>query len=767
MELHGELTRDELNAIEREFTRLKDKCYLDHAGTTLYADSQIRAVQQCLTENLLCNPHTSRTTEDLIDQVRYRTLKHFNVRSTEYSVIFTSGATASLRLVAECFQFGTVGSFVYLRDNHTSVLGMREIVNTERIVPIERSQLLPKSATETEANVDADSLLVLPAQCNFNGVKHRLKVITEIQQNGLEGHDRARMHVCLDAASYAGTSFLDLGLYKPDFVCLSFYKIFGFPTGLGALLVHRDASSLLRKRYYGGGTVKLAMAGQNFHVKRDSLVECFEDGTVPFTSIVSVLQGFETLDRLVPATGPGRSSIERISIHTFLLGRYCYQRLEALRYDSGTNVVQLYHDTKFENCSMQGGIVNFNVLHEDGSFVGFAEFAYLASIHNIILRTGCFCNPGACQRLLGLTDEDVLKQFNAGHVCGDSNDLIDGQPTGSVRVSFGYMSQKKDVDRLLEMLEECYVRKTLRNGISRMQIASSYKKHFQPRLKLICLFPIKSCGAFKITDSWPLCRKGLKYDREFVIVDENGVALTQKKQTEMCHIRPRIDLKSEQMVLFHPDMPEFTLNLQMLARLSNGNQSVKLCQTKVCQDEVQAVDCGDKVADWISLALQTSGLRLLRQAEGEVRTAQQSSTKEIALSNQAQYLLINRASVQWLADKVPDWDDFEMGRNLDSLVDRFRGNLIVESVPPMEEIHWKHVTIGSNLNFVVEGPCSRCQMVCIDQTTGSKTVEPLRTIAREFKGKMRFGIYLSHLALDPVSDEIWLHCGSIIDGTIE
>ena len=42
----------------------------------------------------------------------------------------------------------------------------------------------------------------------------------------------------------------------------------------------------------------------------------------------------------------------------------------------------------------------------------------------------------------------------------------------------------------------------------------------------------------------------------------------------------------------------------------------------------------------------------------------------------------------------------------------------------------------------MEGVCTRCQMVCIDQFTGEKTVEPLRTLAEEFHGKLKFGIYL-------------------------
>lgn len=45
----------------------------------------------------------------------------------------------------------------------------------------------------------------------------------------------------------------------------------------------------------------------------------------------------------------------------------------------------------------------------------------------------------------------------------------------------------------------------------------------------------------------------------------------------------------------------------------------------------------------------------------------------------------------------------------------------------------------------MEGQCPRCQMVCIDQQTGEKTIEPLRTISEQFGGKLRFGIYLSYM----------------------
>ncbi len=45
---------------------------------------------------------------------------------------------------------------------------------------------------------------------------------------------------------------------------LSYYKIFGYPTGLGALLAHKDALKILRKRYFGGGAVAVSVADRNF-----------------------------------------------------------------------------------------------------------------------------------------------------------------------------------------------------------------------------------------------------------------------------------------------------------------------------------------------------------------------------------------------------------------------------------------------------------------------------------------------------------------------
>lgn len=103
----------------------------------------------------------------------------------------------------------------------------------------------------------------------------------------------------------------------------------------------------------------------------------FEDGTIPFLSIISLLAGYETIEQLIPG-----NTLDRISQHCFNLAKHLYDALIKLKYSNGRPVVHFYHDNNFTSSDLQGGIVNFNVLKEDGSFVGFAEVRAL--VHFII-----------------------------------------------------------------------------------------------------------------------------------------------------------------------------------------------------------------------------------------------------------------------------------------------------------------------------------------------------------------------------------------------
>lgn len=102
-----------------------------------------------------------------------------------------------------------------------------------------------------------------------------------------------------------------------------------------------------------------------------------EDGTIPYLSIISLLSGYETLETLVAG-----QSMCRIARHCFNLSKYLYESLRSLKYANGRDVVRFYHDSAFDSVDRQGGIITFNVVHDDGTYVGFAEASCLHSIES-------------------------------------------------------------------------------------------------------------------------------------------------------------------------------------------------------------------------------------------------------------------------------------------------------------------------------------------------------------------------------------------------
>lgn len=343
----------------------------------------------------------------------------------------------------------------------------------------------------------------------------------------------------------------------------------------------------------------------------------------------------------------------------------------------------------------------------------------------------------------------------------------------------GYMTTYDNVDAVIQLIKSCYCNKerirfmkTSINGDKRHEksinnnevnhenlekITENTEKRIEDAAKLsspvselphqiklqeICIYPIKSCGPFRIDTNWPLNGRGFVYDREWMIVKASGIALTQKSEPKLCLIQPVIDEYAQTLTLHFPYVDSISIPLK---RDITDNRTVSLfCQSKVCGDRIDGIDCGNDVAEWLSDVLNTPRLRLIQQNADDARTVKNDATQAISLSNQAQFLLINTASVSWLTQKVENWVELDdcTEKVLQNTVDRFRANLIVDSGVALEEMNWTSIRIGG-VKFNVTGPCTRCQMICIDQSTGEKTTEPLQTIAREFQGKMRFGIYLS------------------------
>lgn len=369
---------------------------------------------------------------------------------------------------------------------------------------------------------------------------------------------------------------------------------------------------------------------------------------------------------------------------------------------------------------------------------------YMTTVENveeiIKLIKNCFCNKERGKYLESLSDCNYQKRSLAFsqkslNIKIDSNKMID----------FPVINENNQPKPLNN--PPGTVNSVKLNVHERSKLMNSIKLHE------ICIYPIKSCGPFRVDDKWVINRRGLKYDREWMIVRSTGVAMTQKSDTKLCLIQPTIDESANALSLSFP----YAKTIQIPLRHDvNDNKVVSLfCQSKVCGDRIDGIDCGDEVAEWLNDVLCTSGLRLIQQNVNDKRTAKNNiQTKQaISLSNQAQFLLINVASVDWLTRKIENWMELDdvPEKMLQNTVDRFRANLIIESSVPLDESNWTSIRIG-NIKLITTGPCTRCQMICIDQCTGEKTTEPLQTIAREFNGKMRFGIYLCQEKSDVYDD---------------
>jgi molybdenum cofactor sulfurtransferase len=271
---------------------------------------------------------------------------------------------------------------------------------------------------------------------------------------------KAATYTLLDAAALATTAPLDLSdpATAPDFVALSFYKIFGFPN-VGALIVRKASEHVLAKRrYFGGGTVDMIITIQDtWHAKKEgALHDQLEDGTLPFHSIFALDHAMTVHERLY-----GPNPMKFISHHTAQLGKQLFDGLTSLKHSNGQPLCIVYKDdvAVYGDPTLQGATVAFNVARADGTIVGYEEVEEAADERSIYVRSGSHCNPGGMASYLGWSPAEMRAAYSAGHRCTNPTQVMFGRPTGMVRASLGAMSTATDVRTLLRFLEDVYLDK--------------------------------------------------------------------------------------------------------------------------------------------------------------------------------------------------------------------------------------------------------------------------------------------------------------------
>lgn len=436
---------DALRAVE--YGRLDEhgQIYLDYTGAGLHAASQVREHAELLNAQALGNPHSaspssSRTTT-LVEGARRAVLEWFGADG-DYTAVFTANATGALKHVGESYPFSPQGRLLLTADNHNSVNGIREFARRSgtsvSYAPLTVPELrLDMSALDTllaDADRNAADLFAFPAQSNFTGVKHPLDLIAY-------AHDRG-WDVLLDAAAYVSTNRLILRELQPDFVSISFYKMFGYPTGVGCLLVRNKMLGTLRRPWFAGGTVNFATVGGRRHILSPGEAG-FEDGTLNYLSIAAVAIGLKHL---------ANAGIEAIHTRVECLTSWLLEQLVAMRHSNGRPMVRIYGPL---TTTMRGGIVTMNFYDPEGHLLDYRRVEELAGQQGISFRTGCFCNPGPGETAEGITDEDVAAALarNPDLTLPLFLQMIaheGGKSAGSIRVSFGIASNFADAQRFLQ-----------------------------------------------------------------------------------------------------------------------------------------------------------------------------------------------------------------------------------------------------------------------------------------------------------------------------
>jgi selenocysteine lyase/cysteine desulfurase len=432
---------DDLRASDYARLDARGEVYLDYCGGGLYATSQVAEHQRLLRETVFGNPHSASPTSSaataLVERARAAVLRYFRASERDYDCVFTANATGALRLVGEAYPFAPAGCFLATSDNHNSVNGIREFARAKgartAYVPLESPELrVPDGVLEElldDADPDADNLFAYPAQSNFSGVRHPLEWIAMAQDRGWD--------VMVDCAAFVPTSRLDLSRWSPDFVAISFYKLFGYPTGLGALLARHDALARLRRPWFSGGTVVAANVSGDLVVPLPGHAR-FEDGTVDYLGIPAIEVGLRHVERI---------GIDLISRRVEALGSWLLESLRDLQHADGAPATRIYGPVTWDR---RGATVAFNFLHPDGREVDERFVDAVAAAHDISLRTGCFCNPGAGESAFSISRETLTgAEFADGMILDDYIRLVGMPSGGAVRASLGLASNFADVHRFM------------------------------------------------------------------------------------------------------------------------------------------------------------------------------------------------------------------------------------------------------------------------------------------------------------------------------
>jgi uncharacterized protein YcbX len=233
-----------------------------------------------------------------------------------------------------------------------------------------------------------------------------------------------------------------------------------------------------------------------------------------------------------------------------------------------------------------------------------------------------------------------------------------------------------------------------------------------PFLSEIWVYPVKSLGGVRL-ETAQVEERGLQYDRRWLIVDEEGKFLTQRSHPEMALID--VAILENGLLLSHRNYPTNAVKVPFQPDTSTE------VTVRIWKDWVPAQTVSKTADDWLSAQLQRQ-VRIVALSENAARRSPAIGAKEsslISFADDFPFLLTSSESLNDLNSRLPE----PVGMN------RFRPNFVIGGAAAFAEDTWKSIRI-SGIGFDLISPCERCVVVTINQETGRKGLEPLRTLSK-------------------------------------
>jgi uncharacterized protein len=242
----------------------------------------------------------------------------------------------------------------------------------------------------------------------------------------------------------------------------------------------------------------------------------------------------------------------------------------------------------------------------------------------------------------------------------------------------------------------------------------------------IWIYPIKSLGGIRLKRA-KVQEKGLEYDRRWMLVDEQGMFMTQRVLPQMALFK--LSMNNDKLIITKRDP---RINPDTISLSVNATPKGKSMPVMIWNDEVIAIEVDPALSSWFSGQLDFN-CRLVSFPEKNPRPVDPEykvNNENVSLADAYPFMILGESTLADLNTRLKE----------PVPMDRFRPNFVFKGGDPYEEDTWRDFKIGEN-RFVGVKPCGRCALTTVNQDTAEKGIEPLLTLStyRKQNNKVNFG----------------------------